>query len=83
MLNDPAAVGSKEYNRVLALGGELPIEVGYDVVGAVGVSGSAGKDDGCSEAGTGDRHFLARRSALGCSDVRRRPLRNARRVPRW
>lgn len=39
MLNDPAAVGSKEYTRVLALGGGLPIQAGNDVVGAVGVFG--------------------------------------------
>lgn len=51
MLNDPTAVGSKEYTRVLALGGGLPITVGDDVVGAVGVSGSPGKDDDCSKAG--------------------------------
>src|ERR1700682_1208354 len=51
MLNDPTAVGSKEYTRVLALGGGLPIKVGDDVVGAVGVSGSPGKDDDCSKAG--------------------------------
>ena len=51
MLNDPASVGSKEYSRVLALSGGLPIRVGDDVVGAVGVSGSPGKDDECSQAG--------------------------------
>jgi uncharacterized protein GlcG (DUF336 family) len=51
MLSDPASVGSKEYTRVLALGGGLPIKVGDDVVGAVGVSGSPGKDDECSQAG--------------------------------
>ena len=51
MLNDPAAAGSKEYSRVLALGGGLPIKVADDVVGAVGVSGSPGKDDVCSQAG--------------------------------
>ena len=51
MLNDPTAVGSKEYTRVLALPGGLPIKVGDDVVGAVGVSGSPGKDDDCSKAG--------------------------------
>ena len=51
MLDDPAAAGSKEYTRVLALGGGLPIKVGDDVVGAVGVSGSPGKDDVCSQAG--------------------------------
>jgi uncharacterized protein GlcG (DUF336 family) len=51
MLNDPASAGSKEYSRVLALSGGLPIKVGDDVVGAVGVSGSPGRDDECSQAG--------------------------------
>jgi uncharacterized protein GlcG (DUF336 family) len=51
MINDPTAVGSREYTRVLALPGGLPIKVGDDVVGAVGVSGSPGKDDDCSKAG--------------------------------
>ena len=47
----PDTVGSREYTRVLALGGGLPIKVGNEVVGAVGVSGSPGKDDVCSQAG--------------------------------
>jgi uncharacterized protein GlcG (DUF336 family) len=51
MLDDPASVGSRSYTRVLALGGGLPIKVGDDVIGAVGVSGSPGKDDVCSQAG--------------------------------
>ena len=51
MLDDPASVGSREYSRVLALAGGLPIKVGDDVIGAVGVSGSPGKDDVCSQAG--------------------------------
>jgi uncharacterized protein GlcG (DUF336 family) len=51
MLDDPASVGSRNYTRVLALGGGLPIKSGDDVVGAVGVSGSPGKDDVCSQAG--------------------------------
>lgn len=51
MLDDPAAVGSRSYTRVLALAGGLPIKVGKDVIGAVGVSGSPGKDDVCSQAG--------------------------------
>ena len=51
MLDDPSSVGSREYTRVLALPGGLPIKVGDDVVGAVGVSGSPGKDDICSQAG--------------------------------
>ena len=40
-----------QYTRVLALGGGLPIKVGNEVIGAVGVSGSPGKDDVCSQAG--------------------------------
>ena len=51
MLNDPTSVGSKEYSRVLAISGGLPIKFGDDVVGSVGVSGSPGRDDGCSQAG--------------------------------
>src|SRR6266853_3551195 len=51
VLDDPAAHASEEYTRVLALPGGLPIKVGDDVVGAVGVSGSPGKDDDCSQAG--------------------------------
>jgi uncharacterized protein GlcG (DUF336 family) len=51
VLNDPAVVGLRQYTRVLALDGGLPIKVGDDVVGAVGVSGSPGKDDECSKAG--------------------------------
>src|ERR1700730_8863492 len=51
MLDDPNSVGSRQYSRVLALSGGLPIKAGDDVVGAVGVSGSPGKDDICSQAG--------------------------------
>jgi uncharacterized protein GlcG (DUF336 family) len=47
----PDTVGSRHYTRVLALGGGLPIKAGEEVVGAVGVSGSPGKDDVCSQAG--------------------------------
>jgi uncharacterized protein GlcG (DUF336 family) len=43
--------GSVHYTRVLALPGGLPIKVGAEVIGAVGVSGSPGKDDVCSQAG--------------------------------
>ena len=48
---EPATSGSREYTRVLALAGGLPIKVGDDVVGAVGVSGTPGQDDACSQAG--------------------------------
>ncbi|MBO0736015.1 MAG: heme-binding protein [Alphaproteobacteria bacterium] len=51
MLDNPNSVGSRHYTRVLALPGGLPIKAGDDVVGAVGVSGSPGKDDVCSQAG--------------------------------
>ena len=39
--DEPAVAGFKEYTRVIAL----------DVIGAVGVSGSPGKDDECAQAG--------------------------------
>ena len=48
---DQRAHASESYSRVLALPGGLPIKVGNDVVGAVGVSGSPGKDDDCGQAG--------------------------------
>lgn len=51
MHDNPNSVGSLQYARVLALAGGLPIKAGNDVVGAVGVSGSPGKDDVCSQAG--------------------------------
>jgi uncharacterized protein GlcG (DUF336 family) len=47
----PDTVGSRQYTRVLALGGGLPIKAGNETVGAVGISGSPGKDDVCSQAG--------------------------------
>jgi uncharacterized protein GlcG (DUF336 family) len=47
----PDTVGSRHYTRVLALAGGLPIKVGNDIVGAVGVSGTPGKDDVCAQAG--------------------------------
>jgi uncharacterized protein GlcG (DUF336 family) len=47
----PDTVGSRHYSRVLSLAGGLPIKIGNEVIGAVGVSGSPGKDDVCSQAG--------------------------------
>ncbi|MGB8111880.1 MAG: heme-binding protein [Pseudolabrys sp.] len=44
-------LGSRQYTRVLALAGGLPIKGGSEVVGAVGVPGSRGKDDVGSQAG--------------------------------
>jgi len=49
--SDPGYAPAMQYTRVLALGGGLPIKVGNEVIGAVGVSGSPGKDDVCSQAG--------------------------------
>ena len=49
--DNPGSTGSRHYNRVLALAGGLPIKVGNEVIGAIGVSGSPGKDDDCSQAG--------------------------------
>jgi uncharacterized protein GlcG (DUF336 family) len=51
VLSDPGYAQAVQYTRVLALGGGLPIKVGDEVIGAVGVSGSPGKDDVCSQAG--------------------------------
>ena len=51
LVDRPDTVGSRQYTRVLALAGGLPIKVGNEVIGAVGVSGSPGKDDVCSQAG--------------------------------
>jgi uncharacterized protein GlcG (DUF336 family) len=45
------AFGTRQYTRVIALPGGIPIKVGNEVIGAVGVSGSPGKDDVCSQAG--------------------------------
>jgi uncharacterized protein GlcG (DUF336 family) len=47
----PDTVGSRHYTRILALAGGLPIKVGNDVIGAIGVSGTPGKDDVCAQAG--------------------------------
>jgi len=47
----PDTVGSRHYTRVLALAGGLPIKVGDEIIGAVGVSGTPGKDDVCAQAG--------------------------------
>jgi len=48
---EPAYAPATQYTRVLALPGGLPIKVGNEVIGAVGVSGSPGKDDVCGQAG--------------------------------
>jgi uncharacterized protein GlcG (DUF336 family) len=50
---DASYVPATQYTRVLALGGGLPIKVGNEVIGAVGVSASPGKDEVCGQAGLG------------------------------
>jgi uncharacterized protein GlcG (DUF336 family) len=51
MHDNPDSAGSIQYTRVLALAGGLPIKAGDEVIGAVGISGTPGKDDVCSQAG--------------------------------
>jgi uncharacterized protein GlcG (DUF336 family) len=48
---EPNYAPAIQYSRTLALGGGLPIKAGNEVIGAVGVSGSPGKDEVCSQAG--------------------------------
>ena len=48
---EPSYAPAMQYHRMLALGGGLPIKVGNEVIGAIGVSGSPGKDDVCAQAG--------------------------------
>jgi uncharacterized protein GlcG (DUF336 family) len=48
--NGPFAVAVKEPHMLLDEGG-LPIRIGDELVGAIGVSGSAGKDEDCGNAG--------------------------------
>jgi uncharacterized protein GlcG (DUF336 family) len=50
----PALQGLRDMNpEVLILGGGLPIDIGGDVVGAIGVGGAPGAhlDDACAQAG--------------------------------
>jgi len=51
MKDNPDSAGSIHYTRVLALAGGLPIKAGNEVIGAIGVSGTPGKDDDCAQAG--------------------------------
>ncbi len=52
-LKDNPAFGAQFLTGVIAIPGGLPIKVGDDVIGAVGVSGAPGgdKDEACSKAG--------------------------------
>ena len=51
LATDPSVAGQREYTRVLALAGGLPIKVGDDVIGGAGASGSPGVDEPCVQAG--------------------------------
>jgi len=51
VMDDPGYRPATQYTRVLALAGGLPIKAGDEIIGAVGVSGSPGKDEVCSQAG--------------------------------
>jgi uncharacterized protein GlcG (DUF336 family) len=50
---DPAAAGPRLLSGTIGLAGALPIKVGDDTIGAVGVSGAPGgdKDEVCAAAG--------------------------------
>ena len=55
-VNDPANLTARQQATLpgfIALGGALPIKVGDDVIGAVGVSGAPGgeRDEVCAQAG--------------------------------
>ena len=51
--NEPARAAQATLTGVIALAGGMPIKVGDDIIGAVGVSGSPGgdKDEACARAG--------------------------------
>lgn len=51
---DPKNEGARQRATLpgmIGIGGGIPIMAGKEVIGAVGVSGSPGKDDDCSQAG--------------------------------
>jgi uncharacterized protein GlcG (DUF336 family) len=50
---DTSAAGLKDINGVITLAGGLPIKIGDETIGAVGVSGAPGgeKDEACAKAG--------------------------------
>ena len=49
--NDPVVRQQVTLPRVIAILGGLPIKVGDDIVGGVGLSGSPGVDEPCVQAG--------------------------------
>jgi len=49
---DPARVGQRDLDDILALSGGVPVQVGSDTIGAVGSAGSTLEtDDACAKAG--------------------------------
>jgi len=49
---DPAYAAQRDVTDILALGGGVPIQIGTDVIGGVGSSGSSqDQDDACAKAG--------------------------------
>ena len=50
--NDPAYAAQRQVADILALGGGAPIQVGNEIIGGVGSSGSSQEqDDACAKAG--------------------------------
>src|SRR5690348_14333478 len=49
---DPAYAAQRDLSDILALGGGAPIQIGNDIIGAVGSAGSTQvQDDACAKAG--------------------------------
>jgi uncharacterized protein GlcG (DUF336 family) len=53
LVSDPANAYLRQIPNVVAVGGGVPIKVGNEVIGGVGVSGAPGgeKDEACANAG--------------------------------
>ena len=53
MIDEPELSGQKNLAEVIPLGGGVPIDIGKETIGGVGVSGSPGqdKDEACAAAG--------------------------------
>lgn len=53
MTANPGAAGLKDLSGVFALAGSVPIKIGNDVLGGIGVGGAPGgdKDEACASAG--------------------------------
>jgi uncharacterized protein GlcG (DUF336 family) len=49
----PELAGQKDLSQVITLGGGVPIKIGAETIGSIGVSGSPGPDfdEGCASAG--------------------------------